>query len=88
MFGGAGVYAEGVMFALLADGEIYLKADAALAARLAAEGATAFVYEKGGRSVAMGYWRLPEAALDDADIAAAWASAALVVARRAGAARR
>ena len=27
MFGGAGIYAEGTMFALVADGVIYLKAD-------------------------------------------------------------
>ena len=27
MFGGAGIYADGMMFALVADGVIYLKAD-------------------------------------------------------------
>ena len=27
MFGGAGIYADGTMFALVADGVIYLKAD-------------------------------------------------------------
>jgi DNA transformation protein len=34
MFGGLGIYADGVMFALSGFGEIYLKADDALAARL------------------------------------------------------
>ena len=28
MFGGAGIYAEGVMFGLVSDGQIFLKADA------------------------------------------------------------
>ena len=34
MFGGAGVYASGVMFALLDDGVVWLKADQALAPRI------------------------------------------------------
>lgn len=38
MFGGAGVYADGLMFALLAEDSIYLKADDALKAALAEEG--------------------------------------------------
>jgi DNA transformation protein len=88
MFGGAGVYADGVMFALVADGEAFLRADDDLAGRLAAEGSRPFVHKRGGRPVTMGYWRLPDAALDDPEAAGAWARAALAVARRAGAARR
>jgi TfoX/Sxy family transcriptional regulator of competence genes len=38
MFGGAGGYADGVMFLLLADDAIYLKADDALKAELREEG--------------------------------------------------
>jgi DNA transformation protein len=86
MFGGAGGYADGLMFLLIADDTIYLKADAALKAELAAEGSAPFVWipEKGprqGEHVEMGYWRLPDAALDDPDQAARWGRKALAVAK-------
>jgi DNA transformation protein and related proteins len=85
MFGGAGVYAEGKMFALLADETIYLKVDDALKAQLAAEGSGPFVWvpdngPKKGEAIEMGYWRLPEAALDEPDEAVKWARAAVQVA--------
>ena len=86
MFGGAGGYADGVMFLLIADDAIYLKADDALKAELKAEGCGPFVWEpqngpRKGEQVKMSYWRLPEAALDDPELAAAWGAKALAVAK-------
>ncbi|MDX2274948.1 MAG: TfoX/Sxy family protein [Hyphomonadaceae bacterium] len=86
MFGGAGVYTEGLMFALLADEVIYIKADTALKAELMREGSGPFVWTpengpRAGEQVEMGYWRLPDAALDEPDLAAAWGRKALNVAR-------
>lgn len=86
MFGGLGLYAEGVMFAIAVDESIYLKADAALAARLEAEGAHIFSYERLGKPVTLGFWSLPDTAIDDADRAADLARAALRVALAAAAA--
>lgn len=85
MFGGAGLYSDGVIFAILIGDEILLKADAELGAELEAAGGARWVYGGGRRDkpVAMPYWRLPEAAYDDPDDAAAWAMKALEVARRA-----
>lgn len=77
MFGGAGLYAEGRIFALIADGEIYLKAKGAFADDLAAEGSEPFVYDGRNRPVAMGYWRLPEGAHDAPDEALGLARRAL-----------
>ena len=34
MFGGSGIYAEGLCFAIEADGEVFLKTDASFASRL------------------------------------------------------
>jgi DNA transformation protein len=83
MFGAAGVKFGGSMFAILDDGEIWLKADAALAADLEAEGARQFTYRsKAGEEVAMAYWSLPASATDDADEAVAWARRAIEVALR------
>lgn len=86
MFGGAGGYADGVMFLLLADETIHLKVDDALKAELAAEGSGPFVWEpqngpRAGEKVEMGYWRLPDSALDDPDEAVRWGRKALAVAK-------
>jgi DNA transformation protein len=56
MFGGAGVYADGVMFALLANDVLYLKADKTPARAFEAEGIGPFTYTSKGRPpVAMSY---------------------------------
>lgn len=86
MFGGAGGYADGVMFLLIADDTIYLKADDALKAELRKEGSGPFVWEpesgpRAGEKVEMGYWRLPEAALDDPELATQWGRKALAIAK-------
>ncbi len=87
MFGGAGIYCEGVMFALIADGVIYLKADDATAQAFVAEGSDAFVYEAKGRRVRMSYWRMPDRLLDEPDEAAQWARTALQIAIRTASAK-
>lgn len=80
MFGGAGLYAEGVMFALIADEEIYLKATGDFANTLADRGSGAFIYDGKGKPIRMSYWRMPDAALDDPEEAVALARQALICA--------
>jgi DNA transformation protein len=92
MFGGAGGYADGLMFLLLAEEAIYLKADDALKQELRAQGSRPFVWAptsgpRAGEKVEMGYWLLPEAALDDPDLAAPWGRKALAVAKAAAKAK-
>lgn len=93
MFGGAGGYADGVMFLLLADDTIYLKVDDALKAELAAEGCGPFVWvpqsgPRAGEKLDLGYWRPPDSALDDPEEAAMWGRKALAVAKAKAAARK
>jgi DNA transformation protein len=83
MFGGSGIYADGVMFALVSDGDIYLKADDATIPTLLAEGSKPFVYSAKGKGVTLSYWRLPDRLLDDPDEFARFARAALASAQRA-----
>ena len=85
MFGGARVYVDGVMFGLVADETLYLKADDATRRAFEVEGTGPFVYVSRGRTTTMSYWRAPERLLDDPDEMAAWARTALGVARRAAA---
>lgn len=83
MFGAAGVTFGGTMFAILDDGEVWLKADVTLAEDLAAAGSRQFSYPtKGGQTMLMSYWSLPDEAVDDAEEAVAWARRSVEVAHR------
>lgn len=82
MFGGAGVYADDIMFGLIADEELYFKADAHSAPRFEAEGCGPFVYTGKSRTTTMSYWRVPERLFDDIDELTEWARAALALAQR------
>lgn len=74
MMGGASLYADGQIFAIVgSDGALWLKAVGALAQELEEAGCRKFA--SGGKT--MGYWSLPEEALDDPELAGAWAQRAL-----------
>jgi DNA transformation protein len=93
MFGGAGVCAGERMFALIAQGLVYLKVNDALKADLAGVGSQPFVWippsgPRQGQKVEMSYWRLPDEALDDPEIAAKWARRASAVANAAPPAKK
>ena len=84
MFGGLGLYSEGVIFALMrSDGQILIKAqDSAFEVRLAEMGAEKWTYtRKSGVESAMPYWSLPDTALDDPSLAQALAREALTLLR-------
>ncbi len=83
MFGGAGIYADGVMFALLADGALYLKADETNEPDFEREDLPPFSYQaKNGRRAVMSYRKMPERLYDDPDELAQWAGRALAAAHR------
>ena len=83
MFGGAGIYADGTMFALVADGVIYLKTGDSNAAIFEREQLAPFTFSKRtGERVVTSYRRMPDRLYDDPDELAVWAGAALAVAQR------
>lgn len=83
MFGGHGLYHAGVMFALIADGQLYLKVDTESRADFVAAGLIPFEYEAKGRRVSLSYHRAPDAMLDDTELASEWAERAWQAALRA-----
>jgi len=84
MFGGAGIYADGLMFALLADGVIYLKVDAHNDGDFEREQLPPFTYlARSNKRVVMSYRRMPDRLYDDPEELARWAHDALTAARRA-----
>lgn len=85
MFGGGGVYCDGVMFGLIADDALHLKADETSRKPFEDERCGPFVFGGKGKTVSTSYWRIPERLLDDPDELVEWARVALGVARRAAA---
>jgi len=83
MFGGHGLYHEGRMVALVAEGRLYLKTDASTRAAFEAAGSNPFVYAGKGKPVTMSYWLAPDEALDDPALMRPWAQRAVEAAARA-----
>ena len=83
MFSGAGVFADGLMIALVVDGVIYLKADDSFVPLFEREGQAPFSYAtKNGEHTLTSYWRMPDRLYDDAEELARWARDAHAVALR------
>lgn len=88
MFGGLGIYDGELMFALAFDGEIFLKTSDETRPRFLAAGSEPFRYAALGREREMGYWKLPDVALDDSDALAEFTKLALAAARQAALRKR
>lgn len=86
MFGGYGLYREGLMFALVADDTLYLKVDEGNRGAFVEAGMGPFTYEGRSRQVALPYWETPPDALDDGSELIALARDAFAAALRARAA--
>jgi DNA transformation protein len=84
MFGAAGVYLnDGLMFALIDDGTLWLRADEMNQPDMEKAGSIQFTYPtKDGEVMTMGYWSLPDDAADDRDEAVRWARRAIEASRR------
>ena len=87
MFGGHGVYAEGVCFAVESGGEVFLKVDARSQPDFSAAGSSPLIYLARGKPMTTSYWRLPAKAHDEADELIRWAALGLEAARRAAEAK-
>jgi len=87
MFGGHGLYREGLMFGLVFKEQVYLKADAQNQAEFEQLGLGAFVYEAKGKAVKLSYFQAPDALMDEPELAAVWAWRSFDAALRAQAKR-
>jgi len=89
MFGGRGVYVDGLFMALIDDGQLFLKVDDASRARFVAAGCIPFSYAtKDGQRTAMSYYRPPEEALESPPLMRPWARLAFEAALRAANAKK
>lgn len=81
MFGGAGLYFEGLFFAVIADDVLYFKVDESNGADYEQEGMEAF-RPFPDRNTVMGYYQVPVDVLENKETLKVWAEKALCVAER------
>jgi DNA transformation protein and related proteins len=86
MFGGHGLYRDGLFFALIAFEVLYLKVDDDNEAAFRAAGSSPFVYDGKGKPITMRYWRAPDECLENSAAMSRWCTLAFGAALRAKAA--
>lgn len=88
MFGGAGLYVEGLIVGLEIEGTLYLKTDASSRELFADAGGRPFVYDGRDKQVTVAsYWTPPDDAMDSPEAMRPWARLALEAALRSAAAK-
>lgn len=88
MFGGYGLYFDGMIIGVILDEVLYLKTDEHTRADFEAAGCTPCIYDLKGAPLVMSYWSLPDEAMDSPQAMRPWAERAIEAARRKGIKRR
>ncbi|MEQ9449862.1 MAG: TfoX/Sxy family protein [Rhodospirillaceae bacterium] len=84
MFGGHGLFKGGLMFGLIADGELFFKVDDSNQPDFEAIKSQPFTFEKrGGKTARMSYWYVPEEIIENPGELKKWAAKAYGVAVKA-----
>lgn len=72
MFGGYGIYKNGVIFALIAYDELYFKVDESNKSQYKKFDSEPFTYEAKGKKSTMSYWKVPIEILEDEEQIGVW----------------
>jgi DNA transformation protein and related proteins len=88
LFGGHGLYLDGVMFCLLDDGELFLKTDEACQAAFEGAGGKRWVYQSPKGPMETRYFQPPADAMEDADGMRKWFELAVAASLRAASAKK
>lgn len=83
MFGGHGVYLDGLHFSILAWNEIYLKVDAITEKLFVDGGCKRFLYIREGRLTHLNYYTAPDTIIENKEALIFWVKLALDAAVRA-----
>jgi DNA transformation protein len=79
MFGAYGLYQGESFFAILDEGRLFFKTDAASQADYTARGMEPFTYESKGRVLTMSYHEVPPDVLENAPELVTWAERAIKI---------
>lgn len=72
MFGGWGIYKDGVVFAIITGGTLYFKVDDTNRAQFVEYGSEPFRFESRGKEVTLSYFELPEEIMNDRERLSEW----------------
>jgi DNA transformation protein len=85
MFGGYGVYLDGLMFAIVSEDMLYLKADELNRVEFEQAGCEIFGYARKGKRATLNFFRAPDDAMESPELMLPWARTAYAAALRANA---
>jgi DNA transformation protein and related proteins len=88
MFGGIGLFRDGLMFGLVYENNLYLKVDDENIAEFISRDLQQFRYARQGKLVGLSFYQAPDSAMDDSTEAALWARRSFEAALRAKAGKR
>jgi DNA transformation protein len=72
MFGGYGIYKDGIIIAVIVEDELYFKGDKETQEYYESFGSEPFSYDSNGKKVQMSYWKTPIDVLEEEDILRQW----------------
>ena len=82
MFGGHGVYLDGLMLAIISEDTLYLKADEMNRIEFEQAGCEIFGYARKGRRATLNFFRAPADAMESPELMLPWARSAYAAALR------
>ena len=88
MFGGFGIFLDGLMFGLIAENVLYLKVDDENRADFEELGMQPFTYDKQGQKMNLSYYQIPDEAMDSMEVMSHWGNKGFAAALRAAARKK
>ncbi len=88
MFGGHGVYCDGLFIAILSEETLYFKADEVSRQTFETAGCARFSYPRAGKTATLNFYAAPAEAMESPALISPWAGLALDAALRAQAKKR
>ncbi len=83
MFGGYGIYKDGVIFSIIAEGRLYFKVNDSNRADYEQAGSKPFTYTMPNKkTMTMSYWELPEEVMEDREAVGDWVRKAVAASQK------
>jgi DNA transformation protein len=72
MFGGYGIYKNGIITGIIVDNELYFKTDEITALDYKSKNSFPFTYDSKGKIVQLSYWNVPDDVIEDKNLLEEW----------------